>query len=296
MTRNKAKIKAQITKLGKVQVHDISPRLRGILSHLYNDVYTEKGASLKALIEVSSELESLNIKETLTDIIYEMLQLLAVIQWDEVLWQDVEGEPTPRIILSPSYYDEDFKKNHYSSWVDTFIDGIASEDDFLERFILPYIPSIDKCKELVGKAKKGTLVYTDIPLIQKLESASKVNSDGIKYTENNKDFNRSDNIVRPEHFGNSQDYIFGRLKRDAELGDEKAQEVVEKVRRGEFKSARQVALEMGYRKPIKQKCLPMDVEKAVDKILKQMGEVYADELCTALYQRLREIHLQNSED
>lgn len=38
-------------------------------------------------------------------------------------------------------------------------------------------------KELVGKAKKGTLVYTDIPLIQKLESAPKVNLNGENDTD-----------------------------------------------------------------------------------------------------------------
>lgn len=133
-------------------------------------------------------------------------------------------------------------------------------------------------------------------LIQKLEDAPKIIENGTGKTQNKNIMPQSDNINTLSVRGDSQDYIFGRLKRDAELGVEKAIEVVEKVKRGEFKSVRQVALEMGYRKPVKQKCLPMDVEKAVDKILKQMGEVYADELCTALYQRLREIHLQNSED
>jgi hypothetical protein len=102
-----------------------------------------------------------------------------------------------------------------------------------ERFILPYLPSIDKCKELVGKAKKGTLVYTDISLASKFDDAPKVNLNGENDTDKD-DILPCDNIVTAKHRGNNQDYIFGRLKRDAELGDSKAQEVSQKVRDGKY--------------------------------------------------------------
>jgi hypothetical protein len=216
MARNKTK--SRITKLGKEMSairSGVSRQLSDILDNLQSGLYSESSASLKTLMEVGTRLESLGVKDTLTDVIYEMLQLLATINWNEVLWKEVDGKPTPRVVLSVSYYDEDLKNSNYYLWSHTYIDGIASESDFLERFILPYLPNIDKCKELVGKAKKGTLVYTDISLASKLESAPTVNLNGENGTDKD-DILPSDNIIRAKHFGTSQDYIFGRLKRDAE--------------------------------------------------------------------------------
>lgn len=282
---SKDKTKARITKLGKEMSeirNGVSPYLQSILSDLKSGFYSDSSASLKTLMEVGARLESLEVKETLTNVIYEMLQLLATIDWSQVLWKEAtggDGKLIPRVVIhSTAYYDDEFKKNNYELWTHSYIDGIASEDDFLQRFILPYLPNIDKCKELVGKAKKGTLVYTDIPLVQKLESAPKIIENGTGKSQNKEDIPQSDNIVTLSERGNSQDYIFGRLKRDAELGDEKAIEVVEKVKNGVYTSARQVALEMGYRKPVKQKCLPKDTKKAVEKIVRELGEDYATQL------------------
>lgn len=236
MARSKDKTKAKITKLGKnmqIVETNLTRSIHDILSDLKSGFYSESSASIKTLIQAGQRLQWNDPIITFSDVLYEMFQLLAVVDWNgTVLWkEDILGEKFPRIVLSNSYYDDELKKNNYPLWESTFIDGVANEDDFLTKFIVPYVGSIDKCKELVGKAKKGTLVYTDIPLIQKLESAPKVNLNGENDTDKD-DILPCDNIVRGEHFGNSQDYIFGRLKRDAELGDSKAQEVVDRVKRG----------------------------------------------------------------
>lgn len=70
-----------------------------------------------------------------------------------------------------------------------------------------------------------TITRLNNTLIQKLESAPKVNLNGENYTDKD-DILPCVNIDAPSHNPNSQDYIFGRLKRDAELGDERAIEVV----------------------------------------------------------------------
>lgn len=283
MARNKTK--SRITKLGKEMSAirtGVSRQLNDILDNLQSGLYSESSASLKTLMEVGTRLESLGVKDTLTDVIYEMLQLLATIDWNEVLWKEVDGKPTPRVILSVSYYDEDLKNSNYYLWSHTYIDGIASESDFLERFILPYLPNIDKCKELVGKAKKGTLVYTDISLASKFEDAPKVNLHQRPETLKDEDVDKDVNVNALSHNPDSRDYIFGRLKRDVELGDKRAIEVSQKVRKGEYTSARQVALEMGYRKPVQQKCLPKDTRKAVEKIVRELGEDYLIELKDAI--------------
>jgi hypothetical protein len=121
--------------------------------------------------------------------------------------------------------------------------------------IIGLINNLDKCKELIGKAKKGTLVYTDLPLVQKLDDPNlKLNLPNV--TDKSQNILSCDYIDTSEPRGNSKDYIMSRLKRDAELGDEKAKEVEKKVREGKFTSARQVALEMGYRKKLRADTLP----------------------------------------
>lgn len=81
-------------------------------------------------------------------------------------------------------------------------------------------------QSLVSKAEKGTLVYTDLPLVQKLEEAPKVNLHQRPVTSDDEDIDKGVNINTLKSRSDTQDYIFGRLKRDADLGDEKAIEVV----------------------------------------------------------------------
>ncbi|PHV60963.1 hypothetical protein CSQ80_18135 [Cyanobacterium aponinum IPPAS B-1201] len=71
-----------------------------------------------------------------------------------------------------------------------------------------------------------TITRLNNTLIQKLKDAPKVNQQFTnQYTGNNTDSGHV-NINRGKSYSDSQDYIFGRLKRDAELGDERAIEVV----------------------------------------------------------------------
>ncbi|PHV61026.1 hypothetical protein [Cyanobacterium aponinum] len=71
-----------------------------------------------------------------------------------------------------------------------------------------------------------TITRLNNALIQKLEDAPKIIKHGENETHSKEQDKRLDNIIKSEHSGDSQGYIFGRLKRDAELGDERAIEVV----------------------------------------------------------------------
>ena len=74
---------------------------------------------------------------------------------------------------------------------------------------------------------------------------------------------RGDNVTSGER-GNRQAYLLRRLARDAP-------DVLERVKSGEFKSARAAAIEAGIIKPVPTVRLVDDAEKAASSILEKMG-------------------------
>lgn len=89
---------------------------------------------------------------------------------------------------------------------------------------------------------------------------------------------RGDNVTSTER-GNGQSYLLRRLARDAP-------EILERVKAGEFRSARAAAIEAGIIKPVPTVRLTADIPAVATRICQHLTPDQLDQLVTALRQHL----------
>ena len=153
--------------------------------------------------------------------------------------------------------------------------GMESGDQFLTDYL-----SLDL--DLVGRVLGWLTVEQPtvaVPLALAAGEAQPLAAHG-KIGNGRADESRGDNVTSTER-GNGQSYLLRRLARDAP-------EVLERVKTGEFKSARAAAIEAGIIKPVPSVRLVDDAAKAAASIVERMERNWCIALATAIAQQVRD--------